>query len=781
MRLRISIRGAVQGVGFRPFIYKLATEAQLAGWVNNSSQGVLVEVEGTRQRLESFLLRIEREKPPRSFIQSLESSYLDAAGYKQFEIRASVVGGEKSAVVLPDIATCGECLQEIRDPSNRRYRYPFTNCTNCGPRFTIIEALPYDRANTTMKKFEMCAKCLAEYENPLDRRFHAQPNACPACGPHIELLTSSGSLLASHHDALLEASAAIIDGAIVAVKGLGGFHLMANAHNDSSVRRLRERKHREEKPFALMYPTLESIKSDCEVSDLEERLLLAPESPIILLRRRPAGGNPQTALSSLIAPGNPYLGVMLPYTPLHQLLMSELGFAVVATSGNLSDEPICIDEREALDRLKGIAEVFLVHDRPIARHVDDSMVRVMMGRELVLRRARGYAPLPVQLTSRAAPALAVGAHLKNAVAASTGDDVFISQHIGDLETREAYCAFERVIDSFKHLYELKIETVACDEHPTYLSTQFANACGLHVIPVQHHYAHVLSCMAENRLQEPVLGVAWDGTGFGPDGTIWGGEFLQVPGLTADAEDDPSQFQRVAHFRTFRLPGGEKAIKEPRRVAIGLLHELFGDAVFEMEELAPVHAFSRHEHQLLKAMLGNKLNAPVTSSAGRLFDGVASIAGLRQRLRFEGQAAMELEFALEGAVTDEAYPLDLSHCRFERDQSAAPGSRPAIVVDWAPMIREVVGDARSGLPTRIVSAKFHNALVKAIVAVAVRIGEERVVLTGGCFQNKYLTERAVRGLEREGFRVYWHQRVPPNDGGIALGQIMAAARAAAPVS
>ena len=780
-RLRISIRGAVQGVGFRPFIYRLAAEARLAGWVKNSSQGVTVEVEGSSERLKSFLLRIDREKPPRCFIQSLESSFLDPVGYATFEIHESDDSGEKTALVLPDIAVCSDCLAEVLDPTNRRYLYPFTNCTNCGPRFTIIDALPYDRPNTTMRKFKMCVDCRLEYENPLDRRFHAQPNACPVCGPHIELLASDGGVLASHHDALFEAVSAIVKGMIVAVKGLGGFHLLVDAHNDAAVRRLRYRKQREEKPLALMYPDLDSIKSDCEVSDLEERLLLSPESPIVLLRRKSAIGDPHSGLSSLIAPDNPYLGVMLPYTPLHQLLMRELGFPVVATSGNRSDEPICIDEHEALDRLKRIAELFLVHNRPIARHVDDSIVRVMMGRELVLRRARGYAPLPVQLTRRAGPILAVGAHLKNSVAASTGADVFISQHIGDLETREAFNAFERVIDSFKQLYGLQPETVACDKHPGYLSTQFAKGCGLRVVTVQHHYAHVLSCMAENRLQEPVLGVSWDGTGYGLDGTIWGGEFLQVPGIVPDAEDDPAPFQRVAHLRTFRLPGGEKAIKEPRRVAIGLLYELIGDAVFQMEELAPVQAFSPHERYMLKAMLEKNLNAPVTSSAGRLFDAIASIAGLRQMVRFEGQAAMDLEFALDGAATDEAYPFDLSHCRFEKGQSAARGSQPAIVVDWAPMVRAVISDVRSGLPTGLLSAKFHNTLVEVIVSLALRIGEERVVLTGGCFQNKYLTERSVRRLEREGFRVYWHQRVPPNDGGIALGQAVAAAREAAQVS
>ncbi len=765
----------MQGVGFRPFVYRLAADERLAGWVSNSAQGVLIEVEGSQEQLQSFLLRIEREKPPRSFIQSLESSFLDPIGYAKFEIRRSDGTGEKTALVLPDIAVCEDCLGDVRDPKNRRFLYPFTNCTNCGPRFTIIEALPYDRPNTTMKKFDMCGECRAEYENPLDRRFHAQPNACPACGPHLELWTSNGQAVESNHGALLGAAAAMVDGMIVAVKGLGGFHLMANARNDEAVRRLRERKHREEKPLALMYPTLEAIKSDCEVSDLEERLLLSPESPIVLLRRKSVIRNPQSAISSLIAPGNPYLGAMLPYTPLHQLLMAELRFPVVATSGNRSDEPICIDEHEALDRLRGIADLFLVHDRPIARHVDDSIVRVMLGRELVLRRARGYAPLPISLDEVAPSVLAVGAHLKNTIAASVGNDVFISQHIGDLETPQAFDAFQRVIESFKDLYDADPAMVACDEHPNYLSTQYAKERGLSCVTVQHHYAHVLSCMAENRLQEPVLGVSWDGTGYGLDGTIWGGEFLHVPGTNRNPEDDPAPFQRVAHLRTFRLPGGEKAIKEPRRVAIGVLYELFGDDAFEMEELAPVRAFSAAERRVLSSMLNGNVNAPITSSAGRLFDAVASITGLRQQVRFEGQAAMELEFALDGVMTDEAYGFGISPCRFGRNKFGSD-SQSAIIIDWEPAIREILDDVSARVPLGLISAKFHNGLVEAIIAIALRIGEERVVLTGGCFQNRYLTERAVKRLEREGFRAYWHQRIPPNDGGIALGQVAAAMRA-----
>lgn len=746
-RLRVTIRGAVQGVGFRPFVYRLATELGLVGWVNNSSQGVFIEVEGPQEKLEDFLLRLPREKPPRSFIQSLESSFLDPAGYTSFEIRHSDELGAKTALILPDIATCLDCLREIFDPENKRYRYPFTNCTNCGPRFTIIEALPYDRPNTTMKKFAMCDECQAEYSNPLDRRFHAQPNACPRCGPQLELWDREGKVLALYHDALLQAAKAVRQGAIVAVKGLGGFHLIVDARNEEAVQCLRQRKHREEKPFALMYPTLEAVKAHCEVSEVEERLLTSPESPIVLLRRR------TSEIAPAVAPCNPYLGIMLPYTPLHHLLMAELGFPVVATSGNLSDEPICTDEREALERLGKIADLFLVHNRPIARHVDDSIVRIVAGRELALRRARGYAPLPVHLKEPLPPTLAVGAHLKNTIALAVGPDVFISQHIGDLETAQAFQAFQRVIGDFERLYEAQPKLIACDKHPEYLSTKYAQQRDLPRASVQHHHAHVVSCMAENELEGLVLGVSWDGTGYGLNGIIWGGEFLRATKET---------FERVAHFRAFRLPGGEQAIQEPRRTALGVLYEIYGDRLFKMKKLAPVQAFSTAELEVLRAMLQKKLNAPVTSSVGRLFDAVASLVGLRQRTRFEGQAAMELEFALDGIETNEAYRFQII-------------DNPPDVLDWASVIRDMLGDMRSGVSVGKIAAKFHNALVEAIIEIAQRVGEEKVVLTGGCFQNKYLTERAVRCLREAGFRPYWHQRVPPNDGGIALGQIVAASR------
>jgi hydrogenase maturation protein HypF len=755
-RLRVVIRGAVQGVGFRPFVYRLATELGLVGWVNNTPQGVFIEVEGDQKLLENFLLRIEREKPPRSFIQSLESSFLDPKGFTGFEIRESDSAGEKTALVLPDIAVCPDCLKDISDPDNRRYRYPFTNCTNCGPRFSIIESLPYDRAGTTMKKFVMCIECAGEYENALDRRFHAQPNACPQCGPHLELWDGEGKTLALRDQSLVAAADAIRAGKVVAVKGLGGFHLIVDARNEEAVLELRRRKHREEKPFALMYPSLDTVKADCEVSEIEERLLLSPEAPIVLLRRREP--NPQSAIRNpqSIAPANPYLGVMLPYTPLHYLLLRELQFPIVATSGNLSDEPICIDEREALERLSGIADLLLVHNRPIIRHVDDSIVRVMMGRELVLRRARGYAPLPIHLTETIPAILATGAHLKNTIAVSAGTDVFVSQHIGDLETAEAFEAFQRVIYSFNHLYDVEPSFIACDAHPDYISTQFARMSHLPAQSVQHHFAHVLACLAENEIAAPALGVAWDGSGYGLDGTIWGGEFLNVT-------DD--SFARVAHFRTFRLPGGEKAVKEPRRAAMGLLYEIFGEEIFVMDELAPVSSFAAHELNLLRQMLQKKINAPVTSSAGRIFDVVASIAGVRQATRFEGQGAMELEFALDGVKTDETYPVSLS----------ASGRPCAMVIDWQPMALGVINDVRGGVATGIVSAKFHNTMVESILAVARRVGQERVAVTGGCFQNRYLTERAIKHLRDEGFKPYWHQRIPPNDGGIALGQIVAATR------
>jgi len=742
-RIRIVVRGAVQGVGFRPFVYRLATELELEGWVSNSAQGVFIEGEGPRDSLNRFLLRLEKEKPPRAAVQSFESSFLDPVNYSGFEIRESQESGGKTALILPDIATCADCVSEIFDPANRRFRYPFTNCTNCGPRFTIIEALPYDRAHTSMKKFRMCVDCDREYRDPHNRRFHAQPNACPRCGPQLQLQDSAGQILASKEEALRQVMEFVRAGKIIALKGLGGFQLMVDAANERSVVQLRERKHREEKPFAVMAPSLITAHDLCRISELEERLLLSPESPIVLLERK---NNARLAPS--IAPGNPNVGVMLPYTPLHHLLLQSLGVPVVATSGNLSDEPICIDEQDALERLRGIADVFLVHDRAIVRHMDDSIARIMAGREIVLRRARGYAPLPVQLTQPVPPVLALGAHLKNTVALSVGSNVFVSQHIGDLETEQAYTAFVRSAADLPQLYEARIDAVACDTHPDYLSTKHAAQFSVPIRHVQHHWAHIVSCMAENELSAPLLGVSWDGTGYGGDGTIWGGEFLRA---------DANGFNRVGHLRQFRLPGGEAAVKEPRRSAIGLLYEIFGDQFWSHDHL--LTAFDRSELSLIRQMLEKGVNAPFTSSAGRLFDAVAGLIGLRLRNSFEGQAAMELEFAAHERVEDK-YSFTL--------QEESP-----LVIDWQPVILEIIDDLHAGETHGMISAKFHNTLAEMIVVVARKIGEDKVVLSGGCFQNRLLTERTIVRLTAENFRPYWHQRIPPNDGGISLGQVVAA--------
>jgi len=748
LRAKITVHGAVQGVGFRPFVYRLATQLRLDGWVLNSSQGVFIEVEGRPDVLQVFLTRLEKEKPALAIIQSLESSFLDPVGYQGFEIRYSDHTGPKTVLILPDIAICEDCLREVIDPSNRRYRYPFTNCTNCGPRFSIIEELPYDRPNTSMRRFKQCPQCEAEYHDPLNRRFHAQPNACSTCGPHLELWNRSGKVLAREDAALLRTAELIKQGKVIALKGIGGFQLICSAQAEAVVLRLRQRKRREGKPFALMYPALDRVRRDCLVSSLEARLLASPEAPIVLLRRQ-SGGSP-IALS--VAPGYRTLGVMLPYTPLHHLLLRELGVPVVATSGNLANEPICIDEIEALDRLRDIADFLLVHDRPIIRQVDDSIARVVCDREMVLRRARGYAPLPVRMKEPLPTVLAVGAHLKNTVALSVGRDVFISQHIGDLETAMALSAFNRIVADLPRLYGAQPELVACDLHPDYISTQYAAAAHTAVERIQHHWAHVLACMAENELEPPVLGVAWDGTGYGTDGSIWGGEFL-VP--------DQDSFQRVAHFRQFRLPGGEMAVREPRRTALAILYEIWGEKSFEDSRLAPVAEFSRTELRLFRHMLAKGFNAPATSSVGRLFDAVAALVGIRQQVTFEGQAAMELESMVEADVS-EVYPFELSNGVTQ-------------IIDWAPMIGEILVDLRREILPGVISAKFHNTLAEIIVAVARQIVTRKIVLTGGCFQNGYLLEQAVQRLSQAGFKPYWHQRVPPNDGGIALGQIAAAAR------
>ena len=711
----MGLYGAVQGVGFRPFVYRLATEMGLGGWVLNSSQGLVVEADGTPDQLERFLARLAAEKPAAALVLAREVSYLAPAGFTRFEIVASDQAVERTAAVLPDLATCPECLAELLDPANRRFEYPFTNCTQCGPRYSIILDIPYDRPRTTMRGFTLCPACLGEYTDPADRRFHAQPNACPKCGPRLTMEIAA-------------AAGEIARGGILALKGIGGFQLLADARSEETVARLRRLKHREEKPFALMMPSVAMVRQHCLVSAEEERVLTSAAAPIVLLR--PVAQASACGLAPNVAHNSPYLGVMLPYSPLHHLLMRAFPFPLVATSGNASDEPIAIDNEEARRRLGGIADAFLMHDRPVARPCDDSVVRVARGRENVMRRARGYAPLPVRVERELPPVLAVGGHLKNTVAIGVGRQVFLSQHVGDLETPEARRAFENAIDDLCRLYRFKPELVACDLHPDYASTRWALASGLPVVRVQHHHAHAAACAAENAIRGPYLAVSWDGTGYGPDGTIWGGEiFLGEDG----------RFERVSHLRQFRLPGGEAAIKEGWRSEASLLYEIFGpEAVAD-----PV----------LRRMIERGINAPLTSSVGRLFDAVASIAGVARVSRFEGQAAMLLERAIDGATIEEGYPLP------ERDG----------VADWAPLVEAARHDVSSGAGQASIAARFHNALADWIVAVAARIGVKQVTLSGGVFQNGYLVERAAALLESRGFTAFTHQRVPANDGGIALGQ------------
>ncbi len=716
IRLRVSLAGAVQGVGFRPFVFRLATELGLRGWVLNSSGGLVVEAEGPKEDVEAFLRRLDCERPAPAMVLAREVSRLTPAGYAEFRILSSDDSSPKTTAVLPDLATCPDCLAELFDATNRRHRYAFTNCTRCGPRYTIVTDIPYDRPNTTMAAFRLCADCAAEYTDPKDRRFHAQPNACPLCGPSL-----SGSVE--------EAAQALAAGRIVALKGIGGFQLLADARSDEAVERLRQLKRREGKPFAMMMPDLDTIRRFCLVSPDEEALLCSSAAPIVLLTPLDVLG-----ISWAVSRSSPRLGVMLPYSPLHHLLMRAFPFPIVATSGNLSDEPIATDNDEAFVRLSGIADLFVTHNRPIARPCDDSVAQVLRGRESVVRRARGYAPLPVYIRQSLPPILAVGGHLKNSVAIAAGRQVFLSQHVGDLDTIESREAFERAIEDLCRLYRFEPTAVACDLHPDYASTRWAQSCGLPVVLIQHHQAHVAACAAENDVQGRYLGIAWDGTGYGLDGTIWGGEIFLV--------GETMKMERVAHLRPFRLPGGEAAIREGWRTALSLCQS------------APGTPAAARRDAILR-MLERNVNTPWTTSVGRLFDAVASLTNIAHENRFEGQAAMMLERAIDGYITEDAYPF---------------------AGDWEPLVAAIRHDIDRGVPAGLVAARFHNSLVDWIAAVAVDQRVSQVVLSGGVFQNRYLTERAAVTLECLGMAVYTHQRIPTNDGGIALGQIILAAAA-----
>jgi hydrogenase maturation protein HypF len=742
-RLHLTITGLVQGVGFRPFVYNLAKQLNLVGWVKNTPQGVSLEVEGEQVLLILFKERLVSEAPRISQIDTLKDQWLEPANYGDFTIKSSSLEGKNSAHILPDLSTCPDCLQELFDPTNRRYRYPFINCTKCGPRYTIIESLPYDRGSTSMRDFKLCQHCKAEYEDPNSRRFHAQPNACHVCGPQLSLLDSSGQLLAEKESALQGAIESIMQGQILALKAFGGFQLMVDAQNPEALLRLRKLKNRPDKPFALLYPNLTMVRLDCQVSPQEAEILESPAAPIVLLKPHKISHFPT-------------VGVMLPSTGLHHLLSQSLSFPIVATSGNLGDEAICANQEEALARLGGLCDLFLSHNRPIVQALDDSVVRVMGNHPVVLRQARGYAPLTLKIKDSKEPiqTLALGAQQKNCIALRNNDSIILSGHIGDLQSLSNFQFFKKTIDHLGNLYHLSPQGIACDAHQDYVSNQFAHSkaqsLNLPILPVQHHYAHVLSCLVDNQIDFPVLGVAWDGTGYGLDGTIWGSEFLQL--LKA------GQWKRVAHLRAFPLPRGEECSKNPRLSALGLLWECWGDVLFKCEDIATLKAFTAEELVILLKMLKQKLNTPYTCSMGRLFDAVASILDIEQIVSFSGQAPMKLEALCQLHSSKSFYHFTID---FNNGQ-----------IDWRPMIDKIFADLEAGVSLAQLSVFFHNSLAEMVVQVAQFIGISQVLLTGGCFENCFLLERTIERLEEEGFKPYWHHQIPPNDGGIAAGQVMA---------
>ena len=737
MRVRVRVTGIVQGVGFRPFVHALATRHGLGGLVGNDAEGVFIEVEGSDEAaLAAFLEALDTEAPPLAVVESLSCDPVAALGESSFVIVGSRDGGEHVTLVSPDMATCDECRAEIRDPAARRFRYPFTNCTNCGPRFTIVRGVPYDRPLTTMAGFAMCADCAAEYHDPTDRRFHAQPVCCPACGPALALRDPAGRLLGG--DALTETARRLHDGAVVAVKGLGGYHLAARADHEAAVATLRSRKHREDKPFAVMTADLDVAGRLCLLDPAGVALLKSPLRPIVLLPVRP--GAP---IAPSVAPGNRSLGIMLPYTPLHHLLAEELGAPFVLTSGNVSDEPIAYLDDDAFARLGGIADAVLTHDRPIHIRTDDSVARPFRGRELVLRRSRGYAPRPLRLPwAFPRPVLATGAELKSTFCLAKGHHAFVSHHIGDLENYETFASFTEGIRHFARLFDVAPEVVAHDLHPEYLSTKYAHDLDhVDLTGVQHHHAHIASCLADNEEPGPVIGVAFDGLGYGPDGTIWGGELLVA---------DLCGFERVGHLDPVPMPGGAAAIKEPWRMAAAYL----GDG-------APAPLRARHDEHwdAVVSLSRSGLSSPLTSSAGRLFDAVAALVGVRDTVNYEGQAAIELEQRADPAEAG-AYPM-------------AVADGPPLRLAGHDLVRAVAEDLVARVPVPTIAARFHNGLTAAVVEVCVRLGEAHglttVALSGGVFQNLLLLGRVVDGLEGRGLRVLVHSRVPPNDGGISLGQ------------
>jgi hydrogenase maturation protein HypF len=756
-RRAIKVRGIVQGVGFRPFVYQLAVRRQLGGFVRNQTGSVLIEVEGKPAALELFFADLTGRPPPLAHIEHLSWEPQPLRGEASFRIEPSEADATETICISPDIAACPDCLAELLNPADRRHRYPFLNCTNCGPRLTIIRGAPYDRWRTTMAAFPMCAACRAEYDDPTNRRFHAQPTACPACGPRLQLLDASGQLVEAN-DPLVVFAASLCAGKTGALKGLGGYHLVCDATNPAAVAELRRRKHRDEKPFAVMVADLAAALVLCEVDADERALLTSPRCPIVLLRKKVPG-----SVVDEVAPRNPTLGIMLPYTPLHHLLLRAVdGLPLVMTSGNRSDEPIAYRDDDALERLTGIADLFLVHNRPIYVRCDDSVSRMVDGVELPLRRSRGYAPRPVELPLACpCPILAVGGQLKATFALGRERQGFISHHMGDLDYYEAYCAFVRDVELYQQLFAIKPEAIAHDLHPDYASTRYAQERaareGSRLLNIQHHHAHMASCMAEHGLAGPVIGVTFDGTGFGTDEAVWGGEFL-VGGY--------AHFRRAAHLRYVPMPGGEQAIREPWRMALAHL----ADAKAENESLRA--RLLPNQIRTTEQMLQRRFRTPLTSSAGRLFDAVASLAGVRDRVSYEGQAAVELEWLAPNVAAAGVYPFAIEQVHEKQPR------RVSYRVDTRPLIAAVARDADRNVGADVIARRFHSTVVEFIADVCKQLrtetGLDRVVLSGGVFLNALLTREVCRRLEAETFRVYRHRLVPPGDGGLSLGQLAIAA-------
>ena len=749
-RRAITLRGLVQGVGFRPFVYTLASSHRLQGFVRNQSDGVQIEVEGDSHALDEFIHELTAKAPPLARIEEVQWEPRAPLNEQTFRILSSAPTSDTSIFISPDLATCDDCLAELFDPANRRYRYPFLNCTNCGPRLTIIKDVPYDRERTTMAPFPMCSQCRAEFEDPTDRRFHAEPTACPVCGPLLELLNASGERIQAEETIAFVVDA-VRQGRIGALKGLGGFHLMCDARNGTAVDALRHRKQRDEKPFAVMVETLGVAEQFCLITPEERKLLLSRERPIVLLRKRS-----KVSIARNVAPGNPCLGVMLPYTPLHHLLLRGTnGLPLVMTSGNPSDEPIAYDDRDALRRLGNVADFFLTHDRRIHLRCDDSVTRVIAGHSLLLRRSRGFSPAPVSLPGRCArPILALGGQLKTTFALGRGQHAFLSHHLGDLDYYEAYREYAAAISHYERLFAFEPEVLVHDLHPDYASTRYALArseqTGVKCLSVQHHHAHMASGMAEHGLTSPVIGVSFDGTGFGTDGAIWGGEFLA---------GDFHSFNRVAHLRYVGMPGGDLAIREPWRMALTHLVDAGQDPALLSERI------SIHSIRLVQKMLDRRVNCPLTSSCGRLFDAIASLIGLRERASYEGQPAMELEWLASAVNDSDPYRFELT------------GHDP-IIIDTRAMIAAVVRDVRDGVSNSLIAHRVHSTILDIIVEVCrvvrERAGLKTVVLSGGVFMNAILTSHAHQRLGAEGFDVFSQRQVPPNDGGLALGQLAVAA-------